>query len=138
VGDAELTSAAEGSDFASALRTVAAAKAIGIPDPVRVKEIEVYIWHKESGRIAQAEGWASAIAAAERALAAVGQDKRLTEALRVYKSNRMAELHNSFVGLFNSGRYQEAKDAALAALREFPGDSRLKADLSSADKALGK
>jgi tetratricopeptide (TPR) repeat protein len=136
VGDAELTAAAEGSDFASALRTVAAAKAAGIPDPPRVKEIEVYVWLKETGRIAEAEGWASAIIAVDRALAAVGPDKRIAEALRVYRINRMAELHNIFVAFYNAGRYQEAKDAAVAALREFPGESRLKTDLNSAEKAL--
>jgi len=138
VGDAELTEAAENSDFASVLRTVAAAKAAGIPDPVRVKEIEVYAWLKETGRIAQAEGWVPAISAVERALAAVGPDKRFAEALRVYRSNRMAELHNAFAAFYNAGRYQEAKEAAATALREFPGETRLKADLNSAEKALGK
>jgi len=136
VGDAELTVAAEESDFASALLTVASAKVAGIPDPTRIREIEVYVWLKESGRIAQAEGWASAIAAAERATTVVGPDRRIADALRVYRNNRMAELHNTFVAFYNAGRYQEAKEAAVAALYEFPGEARLKADLNSAEKAL--
>jgi hypothetical protein len=53
-------------------------------------------------------------------------------------SNRLVSLHNAFVALYNKRNYEGAKQAALDALAEFPGNRQFASDVSAADKALSQ
>ncbi|MDR2109692.1 MAG: hypothetical protein LBP32_00130 [Spirochaetaceae bacterium] len=65
-----------------------------------------------------------------------GENSRLTNALRVFRSNRLAEFHNTFAGLYNRGDYEEARRVIQEALEEFPGNRQLTTDLNMAERAL--
>jgi hypothetical protein len=141
VSDAELVSVAEtasASGDASKLTALAAEfRASGALPAERVREIEVYAALKTAERAAGSAGWAAASAAIGQAIARLGSDRKLEEAARVYRGNRIAELHNAFAALFNAKRYADAREAAAAALAEFPDDRRLQADAVLADRAYG-
>ncbi|MDR0387640.1 MAG: hypothetical protein LBH57_06345, partial [Treponema sp.] len=72
----------------------------------------------------------------EAAIVRYGRNPRLEDALRVYRSRRVEELHNSFAGLFNRREYESALEFIRAALAEFPGNRRLTADLNLTEQAL--
>jgi hypothetical protein len=76
------------------------------------------------------------LAETERAIDRIGSAPKLEEARRVYRNNRIAELHNAVAALFNAKRYPEAGAAAAAALAEFPDDRRLRAAAETAERAL--
>jgi tetratricopeptide (TPR) repeat protein len=140
VSDAELVdalnAAQSGGDpglFTSALDK---AKDSGIISAARIREIEI-VWRLGViERIARAEGWAAGYAAADEAVAELGNDRRLEEYRRIYRANRIAEVYNAAASAYNAGRYAEARSLAIEALAEFPADSRLLALLSSAERAL--
>jgi hypothetical protein len=54
----------------------------------------------------------------------------------ILNNNRIVTLHNAFVALYNKRNYTEAKQAALDALAEFPGNIQFTFDVSAADKAM--
>jgi hypothetical protein len=74
----------------------------------------------------------SAIAAAQGIVPAA----RLGELRTGAERNRSAALHNNFATLFNRRSYQGAKEAAEAALGEFPGNKQFAEDLQLAERAL--
>jgi hypothetical protein len=135
VGDAELVAAAERGDQAEIAAAVAAARAAkALPDR-RIREVEVYARMRALEAVARAEGWAAAYAAAQAAVAELGTDPQLENARRTYRANRIAELHNGFARLYNSGAFAEAKERALAALAEFPDEQRFRSLADTAEKA---
>ena len=56
--------------------------------------------------------------------------------MRVYRSNRIAELYNSAVNAYNAGDYSSALTIAEYALAEFPADSRLKSLKSNIERTI--
>ena len=139
VADAELLSAAENAaasgDQSRFLALSAALRASGTVSPERVREIELYEALKAIERTAATKGWSAALAETERTIARLGPDRKLDEARRVYRNNRVAELHNEFAVLFNARKFAAAEAAASAALSEFPDEPRLRADASLARKS---
>jgi tetratricopeptide (TPR) repeat protein len=103
----------------------------------RAKELRVFIILKEGERLSSAAGQAAALSYIEAALARYGRDTQLENAVRVYRNNRIAELHNAFADLYNRGNYDEAARFIRAALEEFPGNRNLTQDLNLAERALG-
>lgn len=140
VTDAELVARiGEAKDKAATASVVASITAAAAADAIeadRAHDLTVYAQLKEAERVARAEGWAAAIAAVDEAMAASGRDRKLEDARRVYRSNRIAELHNAFAVLFNNGKYADAKIAAQRALEEFPDERRLQTDLAAVERAL--
>jgi tetratricopeptide (TPR) repeat protein len=102
----------------------------------RARELWDFIIIKEGERLSSAGGVREAISYTEAAIARYGRDSQLENALRVYRSNLAAELHNTFADLFNRGDYDEAGRFVRAALEEFPGNRNLKADLNMVERAL--
>jgi tetratricopeptide (TPR) repeat protein len=102
----------------------------------RAGELRNFVILKEGERLSAAGGASAAILCLEAALARYGRDTQLENAVRVYRNNRIAELHNAFAELYNRGDYGEAARFVRAALEEFPGNRNLTQDLNLAERAL--
>lgn len=140
VSDSELAAAAEAAasdqGFEAFLSAAAAARrAAAVPDR-RIREIEVFAALRRTESISRSRGWAAALVEIDRLIGLLGAERRLEDARRAYRNNRVSELHNAFASLFNAKRYEEARAAVLAALAEFPSEPRLRSDLDLAERAL--
>jgi tetratricopeptide (TPR) repeat protein len=102
----------------------------------RAEEVRTFVILKEGERLAAVQGNLSAIAYIDEAIGRYGRSSRLDNALRTYRNNRVAELHNSFAELYNGKRYDEAYRMIRTALEEYPADRRLRDDLRLAERAL--
>jgi tetratricopeptide (TPR) repeat protein len=136
VRDAEmtaLTAASRGPEETGAALQILAASGL---DETRLAELRDYIILTEGNRIAEEQGWPAATAYLEGALERFGNSAGILSALRVYRLNRIADLHNAFAELFNKKDYAAAKDRIQEALTEFPGDRQLAADLELVERVL--
>jgi tetratricopeptide (TPR) repeat protein len=122
-------------DAAAALTAISAAEDRALLPPARITEIRNFVILTEGERLKN-EDAAAAIAFIEAGIARYGRNNRLDEALRVFRSNRAAVLHNAFAELFNQGDYLEARRVVRAALEELPGNRQLMADLTIAEQAI--
>jgi tetratricopeptide (TPR) repeat protein len=140
VVDAELLkriSGIQGAEDAEAiLRTITSAENQSTIPANRAMELRNFILIKEGERLASEQGPPAAIAYTEAAIARYGRNSRLEEALRVHRSNRIADLHNSFADLFNRREYESAREFIQTALTEFPGNRQLTSDLNLTEQAL--
>ncbi|MDR0377507.1 MAG: hypothetical protein LBH70_06915 [Spirochaetaceae bacterium] len=138
--DAELLNRISGiqsaEDAEALLRAIAAAENQSTLSASRAMEMRNFILIKEGEHIAVEQGPSAAIAYTEAAIARYGRNSRLEEALRVHRSNRVADLHNGFADLFNRREYESARAHIQAALTEFPGNRQLVTDLNIAERAL--
>lgn len=119
-----------------AYQAVAAAEARGALAPARAVELRSFIALGEAERAASVAGYRGGLESIEIAISRFGPYQRLEEARRVYRANRVAELHNRFARLFNRRNYAEARDAALEALGEFPGERRFLENRDMAERSL--
>jgi tetratricopeptide (TPR) repeat protein len=138
--DAELLrriSAIRGTEDAEAvLRAIDTAHSKSSLPENRVTELRTFIILKEGERLSGEQGPPTAIAYTEAAITRYGKNPRLEEALRTHRSNRVADLHNSFAALFNRRDFESARDFIKSALTEFPGNRQLTTDLNMAEQAL--
>jgi tetratricopeptide (TPR) repeat protein len=140
VVDAELLKRVSGirgaEDAEAVLRAIASAADQSTISANRAAELRNFILIKEGERIAAEQGPPAAIAYTEAAIARYGRSARLDDALRVHRSNRVADLHNNFADLFNRREYENAREFIQTALTEFPGNRQLTSDLNLAEQAL--
>jgi tetratricopeptide (TPR) repeat protein len=108
----------------------------GILAEPRARELRDFVILKEGERLSSTDGPAAAISYIEAALGRYGRDTQLENAARVYRNNRVAELHNAFADLYNRGDYDGAARFIRAALEEFPENRNLLQDLNLAEKTL--
>jgi hypothetical protein len=104
----------------------------------RLEEMRTLTYLKEAERLGAGKDWTGAMAWINGAIARYGRNARFDNALRIFRANRIAALHNSFADLYNRQNYEAARRAARTALEEFPGDRQLTADLNLAERALGQ
>jgi hypothetical protein len=123
-------------DGEAVLRTIDTAQNQSTLSAARATELRTFILVKEGERLATEQSPTVAIAYTEAAIARYGKNTRLEEALRVHRSNRVADLHNNFAAMFNSRDYESAYHFIQAALTEFPGNRQLTSDMNLAEQAL--
>ena len=116
------------------LTALSSARQAGIIPEDRIREIEI-VWRlNRINRVASLEGWAAAYAATKQAIEELGSDVRLQSSLRIYRSNRIAELYNAAAAAYNAGNYAEAKKLTTDALKEFPDEGRFRSLLSTIER----
>ncbi|MDR0561925.1 MAG: hypothetical protein LBG73_04475 [Spirochaetaceae bacterium] len=113
----------------------AIAEAQGLLPARRIEEFRNFAVLKGAELVAAEKGWAGAIAFTEAAAARYGTNGALENSLKVFRSNRIAELHNAFADLYNRRDYEGARAFIRQALAEFPDNRQLIADRNLADKA---
>ncbi|MDR1930947.1 MAG: hypothetical protein LBQ44_10025 [Treponema sp.] len=91
---------------------------------------------KEAERFGRLRDWSAAIVWLNASLEKYGPDKRVENALRTFRQNRVGELHNEFASFYNKKDFAGARAAVLRALEEFPGERQLSQDLNMAERAL--
>jgi tetratricopeptide (TPR) repeat protein len=101
----------------------------------KIEDLRTFALLKGGELLAGERGWREAAAFIEAAIGRYGSNSRLENSLRVFRANRVTELHNTFAGLYNRGSYDEARTFIRAALEEFPGDRQLSADQRRAEQA---
>ncbi|MDR0388723.1 MAG: hypothetical protein LBH73_01475 [Spirochaetaceae bacterium] len=116
--------------------TILNALAVSGLEPARLIELREFVLLTEGNRIASAQGWPDAIHWLEQALERFGPSGRISGALRVYRSNRAAELHNGFADLYNAKDYAAAQEWIQRALTEFPDNRQLATDRDLVERAL--
>jgi tetratricopeptide (TPR) repeat protein len=109
----------------------------GLPR-ARAEEMRTVIFLHAGEIRAAAAGVQEAIFFLEEVIRQYGGNSRLEEALGVFRSNRVAEVHNQFAGLFNRGAYDEALRILRAGLEEFPNNRQLRTDLTRAQEILNR
>jgi tetratricopeptide (TPR) repeat protein len=138
--DAELMQRARapwsGGEAQTLLLSIDDAAGRGFLNERRARELRSFVILKEGERLASAGGAQGAISYIEAALARYGRDTQLENAARVYRSNRVAELHNAFAKLYNQGDYDGALRLIRGALEEFPENRNLLQDLNLAERTL--
>ncbi|MDR2149569.1 MAG: hypothetical protein LBO67_01850 [Spirochaetaceae bacterium] len=100
----------------------------------RITELRNMLLVNEAYLVMQEKGLREAIAFAESALAHYGRNQILEQNLQAYRSNRVAELHNRFADLWNSGNRSAASAFIQEALREFPTNRQLQQDKLISDQ----
>lgn len=142
LADGELSAAASAASTAESaeavLRAIEAASERGELAPVRARELGTHAALREASRLSRAEGHEAAAKYLEGLSFAPGLLPAADAAALTYRANRKAELHNAFARLFNAGRWEEAREAAAAAVRAYPDDARLARDLATAEKAIAE
>ncbi|WP_010256093.1 hypothetical protein [Treponema primitia] len=138
--DAELVQRSEAvrtaEEAQAVLLALDTARSRGAINEGRAKELRNFIILKEGERLSSAEGSLAAIRYTDAAIARYGRDSQLESAIRIYRNNRLAELHNAFADLYNNGDYDGAARVIRAALEEFPGNRNLTQDLNLVERAL--
>jgi tetratricopeptide (TPR) repeat protein len=94
----------------------------------RIKEMRIYALLKKAEFLAKEQGWQAAISFTETAEADYGPDPRFNEHLRVFRTNRVADLHNAFADAYNKKDIEKARTIIAGALEEFPGNRQLLSD----------
>ncbi|MDR0599423.1 MAG: hypothetical protein LBG84_05000 [Treponema sp.] len=90
----------------------------------------------EAERIGKTRDWAGGMRWLSGALERYGGNPRIESSLRIFRQNRVGELHNEFALLFNKRDYAAAKASIERSLREFPGERQFTQDLSMVEQAL--
>ncbi|MDR3334019.1 MAG: hypothetical protein LBT13_03890 [Treponema sp.] len=104
----------------------------------RIEELRTFVLLKAAELLALEKSSLEALKFIEAAITRYGKNSQLENSLQVFRTNRVAELHNTFVDLFNHRNYEGARQFILDALKEFPGNRHLSADLELVEKAIKK
>ncbi|MDR3139754.1 MAG: hypothetical protein LBT95_08805 [Treponema sp.] len=106
--------------------------------PGRKEDLRTFALLKEGEFLAAEKGWREAANFIEGVIGQYGSDPKLENGLRVFYSNRVAELHNTFADLYNHGRMEEARAIISAALEEFPDNRQLITDQRTLERARSR
>lgn len=135
---AQVQTARDRAAWDSADAAIVQAQTEGRIGPPRAVELRVFGALSEAQGAAKTGGYGAALQVLDRSIARIGPEGPLTNALRVFRANRVAELHNGFAELFNQRRFDEARTYILSALQEFPQEGRLQQDLDIVEKNIRK
>jgi len=90
----------------------------------------------EVERLGKTRDWVGAMNWLNNAMEKYGSNAKMETTMRTLRQNRVSELHNQFVALFNKKDYAGAKALMERSLKEFPGERQLVQDLTLAERAL--
>jgi hypothetical protein len=140
IGDAELVRAANSLPFAKAVAAADRILASGEVALTRYAQALAAIYGNEAGRLGTGGDWLGGAALAEAGVAKLAAAKApgdggLALIARNLRRNFVAEAHNRFARLYNSGDYAGAAAAIEKALAAMPGEASLERDLSAARDA---
>jgi hypothetical protein len=116
------------------LASVEAAEARSLLSSRRLAELKTFFLLKAGELRAAEAGWAAAGAYTGTLLDRYGPNRQVEEQLRTFRSNRVAELHNSFAAAYNRRDYAEARRIIAGALEDFPGNRQLLQDRELAER----
>jgi hypothetical protein len=91
---------------------------------------------KEAELLGKAGNWTGALNWIDASAARYGANGQFESARRVFRQNRISELHNGFAALYNKKDLEGAKAFISSALQEFPGENRLRQDLNLVEQAI--
>jgi hypothetical protein len=146
VGEMELVRAANALPLAEAAATVDRIYAAREVSAARYAQAMTTIYGNEAQRIGSTGDWLGGAALAElgasKAGAAAPVDGSLARLAQALRGNYVAEAHNRFARLYNSGDFAGAKAALIAALSApdaaIKKDATLLGDLAAAEAAMAK
>jgi tetratricopeptide (TPR) repeat protein len=140
VTDAELTHQSSRirtfRDAEASLKAINEAETGRVLSRTRAGEMRTFALLKGAEILAAEQGWQKALGFLEDAVKQYGRNSQLDNALRVFRSNRVTEIHNRFADLFNGRKYDDALRVAQEGLAELPGNRQLRSDLTRAEQAL--
>jgi tetratricopeptide (TPR) repeat protein len=102
----------------------------------RAEEMRTFVLLKMGEILAAEQGWRKALVFLEDAVKQYGRNSQLDNALRVFRSNRVTEIHNRFADLFNGRKYDDALRVVREGIAELPGNRQLQSDLTQVERAL--
>ncbi|MHC1692603.1 MAG: hypothetical protein AB9828_06235 [Sphaerochaetaceae bacterium] len=135
--DAELVQAVHSQGFEKAFSTVSQAAEKGILKQTRIDEMFLYLFTKETNRLAATKDWLAAATIAIQGLEQLPQSTQLAQAAEGYRRNFIVQTHNEFANLFNARQYVQAKEVVWEALQLVPEEPTLESDLATVWKILG-
>jgi len=140
IGETELVSAANGLPFAKAEETIDRVFAAGEVDASRYARAIATIYGNEAGKIGSGGDWLGGAALAEKGAVKLAAAKApvndgLVQLAHSLRHNFVAEAHNRFARLYNTGDFAGAKAEIERALSSMPGDQSLERDLREAQAA---
>ena len=123
-------------DGDAVIAAIEAARSGGRIGGARASELYAFAVQKTASVLSAAPGrdWLAAINYIESAIARFGSSRDLEQALRTYRANRAADIHNRFAAAWNSRDYDEARRILDEGLVEFPGDRQLMSDKEIVDR----
>jgi tetratricopeptide (TPR) repeat protein len=136
VCDAEMVELSTAASGPEETEEALAALALSNLENARRTELREFVILTEGNRAASDGDWPAAIAWLEDALRRFGPSARISNALRVYRSNRAADLHNGFADLYNKRDYEAAREWIQRALAEFPDNRQLATDRDLVERAI--
>ena len=98
--------------------------------PERFAEIQTAAILSEANRLAKIKDWAGNMRLLDEAIKKYGPNAKLEAVFKTMRQNRISELHNEFVVMFNKRDYNGAKASVQKSLEEFPGERQLVQDLN--------
>jgi hypothetical protein len=148
IGEIELVRAVNGLPFAEAAAEADRIFTAGEVSATRYSQAIAAIYGNEAGRVGTTGDWLRAATLAESGIAnlravkagagAAPGDGGLARLAQAMRYNFVAEAHNRFGKLYNSGDYAGAAAAIEKALVSMPGDASLEQDLAAAKAALSR
>ena len=108
----------------------------GLLSSSRYTDFAVMIASNEADAFAAAGEFLQAATIIERAIEAIGADRRLESARAAYRYNFAVDAHNTFAALFNGGEYDAARRLLEEAIEKVPDSDILQKDLRLLEKRL--
>jgi hypothetical protein len=121
--------------FPTALSAVEDARAAGVIDRDRYTELVEYLFGTQANEVARRAGWLAGISVLEDGLNRIPGSARLASALRGFRSNWTAQMHNRFADLFNARKYEEAGRLLSECLKEDPKNRTFLEDQKTMESA---
>jgi tetratricopeptide (TPR) repeat protein len=110
----------------------------GLVSPERYTDYAIMLVSTEAEEFAASGDFLAAAAVIDQAIGGLGSDRRLIAARDAYRYNFAVEAHNTFAGLFNNGKYTEAKKLLAESIERVPDSDILHQDMTLLERILAE